>query len=292
MVYNNGFGVKIITQRDQDKLQRGSYNYVALYNNSEYSLHLTNDRSTEAMAEVYIEGEKVGTWLIPAKESITVDRPVDVQRKFTFFRETDSRAISAGVTPGEEINGLIKVIFYPKKSYVPVRAVRDSFTGRTTVPTREYTQQVAMTQMLNQSPQVPVISGSLPQVYSPRSPSTTLASPRSPSRLSSTVAPLPQTSSFVGQNRSVTSNYASGATVLGSQSYQTFGSARRFSDNEIDWANKTEIVIRLVVKPNTMTIATASRNSWTSPINREFVSIKDMLGQSVPPRIDNYMPLF
>lgn len=41
MVYQNGFGVKIITDNDQDKLRRGRYNYVALDNNTEYELMLT-----------------------------------------------------------------------------------------------------------------------------------------------------------------------------------------------------------------------------------------------------------
>ena len=107
MVYNNGFGVKIISDTDQDKLKRDSYNYVALNNNTEYKVQLLNDRSTDAMAEVYVDGDNVGTWLVPAKENITIDRPVNVARKFTFFKETDTRARSAGVVPGEVLTSII-----------------------------------------------------------------------------------------------------------------------------------------------------------------------------------------
>ena len=90
------------------------------------------------MAEVYIEGEHVGTWFIPRKDSITIDRPVSVARRFVFFRETDRRAISAGVTPGESLNGLVRVVFYPKKqqyiALTPTIATVRPSSPRLTVP--------------------------------------------------------------------------------------------------------------------------------------------------------------
>lgn len=114
MVHQNGFSVKIETLGDHEKIYRGGYNYVALENGSEYKLLLINDRGSDCMAEVEMEGKKIGKWFIPAQDHILIDRPADVPRKFTFFSETDKRAISAGVVVGGRNNGLIKVTFYPK----------------------------------------------------------------------------------------------------------------------------------------------------------------------------------
>lgn len=256
MVYNNGFGVKIITDTEQDKLQRGFDNYVALHSGSEYSLRLTNDRNTDAMAEIFIEGDKVGTWLIPAKDSIIIDRPINVARKFTFFKETNYRAISAGVIPGNEFNGVIKAIFYPKKEYGRVIAMSGPLS-----PSRRFQNNFSLS-----TASQPALTSFAPQ-------NTTL-SPRS-------LRP------FSEKTITSTSNYSSGATVLGSHSHQTFGEARRFSDDEIDWNNKTTIILRLIVKPNDVIISTASSSRYDN--DKDFISIKDMASRnSIPPRIDAY----
>jgi len=244
MVCSNGFCVKIITDTDQDKLRREGYNYVALYNNTEYKIQLINDRSTDAMADVYIEGENIGTWFIPAHEDIVIERPADTARRFTFFKETDTRAVGAGVTPGESLNGVIRVVFYPKKQYIAISP-------------RRISQPFLESTLLQ-----PSISP-LPTTVSLR-----------PETLSRTVS-LPQ--------------YQSGATVLGQQSYQTFGSMRRFSDNEIDWNNKTEIIIRLIVKPKKNEFIKMTEARSPGMYQQRFISIKSGTSQ-IPPRIDNYRP--
>lgn len=216
MVYVNSFSVKVIAP-NQDKLNRNGYNYVALNNGTEYKLNLINNRSTDAMAQVFLEGNDIGTWFIPANSNITIDRPSNIARKFTFFTETDYRAQQANVIVGDSSNGLIKVIFYPKKQYIstistfyPISPYRSSFV-----------------------------------------PSSLSIKPSSP--------------------RSLTNEYKSGATVLGSNSDQTFGKKERFRDDEIDWDNKTEIVIRLIVKQE--------RNKYIPVSNN-----------NIPPRIENYIP--
>ena len=278
MVYNNGFGVKIITDTDQDKLRRESYNYVALKNNTEYRVQLLNDRSTDAMAEVYIEGDSVGTWLIPSKESITIDRPANIARKFTFFKETDSRAIGAGVIPGKSLNGIIRVIFYPKKQYISI----SSSISKVVYP-RVNTPSVSSFQ--NSGVISPAVSSF--QNFDVRSPTQSIIS--SPQASTSSYSNI-MSSGMYPKSPPRSPSYQSGATVLGAQSSQTFGSTKRFTDNEIDWENKTEIIIRLIVKPtDNLVISTAeskSGNMW----ERQFISIKDNT-QSIPPRIDDYLPL-
>jgi hypothetical protein len=305
MVYSNGFGVKIITDTDQDKLKRDIYNYVALYNNTEYKLQLVNDRSTDAMADVFIEGESVGTWFIPAHNDITIDRPANVARRFTFFKETDSRAIGSGVTPGESINGLIRVIFYPKKQqYIAVTQPTSPLFVASGIPNIPHTKRYETLYGLQQSPiptlpstaqfqQQPITSPAFKQqqAVSPSIPTLTQSQSNilalQAQKEMMTTPSIQQTISPLSPR--VNNAYQSGATVLGRQSYQTFGMIRRFTDDEIDWSNKTEIVIRLIVKPeNNIFISTAetsSGNMW----NRQFVAIKDMT-QPIPPRIDNYLP--
>lgn len=301
MVYNNGFGVKIITDSDQDKLKRGDYNYVALQNNTEYKLQLVNDRSTDAIAEVFIEDKQVGTWFVPANEDIIIDRPANVARKFTFFRETDPRVINAGVALGESSNGLIRVVFYPKKQqYIVIRSspnvmLPSSPSGVTS--TGLVSPRITQQPLPSQSLQFPV----LPTLIAPLASTSTLPSSIAPQQLQSLTSTqqssmaLKETRSGSGFQLTPISSYSprstmyqSGATVLGRDSYQTFGTMKRFSNDEIDWSNKTEIIIRLVVKPNVYisTVQSSSPNQWS----REFVAIKTY-NQPIPPRID-YTPSF
>lgn len=208
MVYNNGFGVKILSSNGADKLSRDGDNYVALDNNSEYSLYLTNDKNTDCMAEVHIDGEYMGTWIIRRNSSITIDRPVNVARKFTFMKETDYRATRAGVIAGSNMNGLVRVKFIPKRNvelYSVPRSVRSASPMRS---------------------------------FSPMSSSSAMPSS------ARSAAPMRSFSPTLASSTS----YSSGATILGSSSSQEFTSTSRFADYEIDHSNITEIVLRLVVK--------------------------------------------
>lgn len=273
MVYNNGFSVKILTNNDQDKLKRNDYNYVALYNNTEYELQLINDRHTDAMAEVFIEGENIGTWFIPATDNIIINRPSNISKKFTFFRETDPRAIGAGTIPGESLNGLVRVVFYPKKRYMTITTVKN-------LPSYYENQNVYIEQTpfnLQKFPTIPKLSSS-PQISSQ---STTLP------QISSQSITLPQISSQssgiapISPRKSLT--YQSGTTVLGRKSHQTFDTMMRFSKDEIDWDNKTEISIRLIIKSDSGTFISTIESSSPHMIQKQFISIKRSTN---PPRID------
>ena len=227
MVHLNGFTVKIIPQRgDQDKIQKHGSNYVGLENNTEYRIFLGNDRNTEAMAEVHIEGENVGTFFISAHSNITIERPADSARKFLFVSERDYRASQAGVVAGEFSNGLVRVVFYPKKEQIyTVRPASPRLFGQSSIRTPSSPRMLEMSASRNQ--------------FSPRM-------------------------------SMKASSYSAGATILGDESYQTFGRKRRFSDEEIDWNNKTEITVRLVVKQEYVIskpyISIANRNNYQTRI--------------------------
>lgn len=134
MVMLNGFGVKIIGDVPFGKLSDDGENYVAIPNMTKYKICLINNNSTETMAEVYVEDENVGTWFINPNSSIEIERPANVNRNFTFVRERSSVARSAGVIPGNEVNGLIEVVFYPKKQKISY--VRASSPSKFTLQTR------------------------------------------------------------------------------------------------------------------------------------------------------------
>lgn len=197
MVHENNFAVKIITTADHDKLKRGPYNYVALSNGAEYKIKLINNTSGFAVAHVKLEGENIGKWYIPAYDDIIIERPANVNRKFTFFAEDDRRAKISGVIAGDDNNGLIEVTFYPEKKMYKIAAF---------------------------------------------------------SNKSMSVAPSARSSM----------NFKSGSTVLGDRSTQRFLDAN-VNPNNIDWNDPTEIIIRLVVL-------------------NDYISIKQ---SKIPPRIDD-----
>jgi hypothetical protein len=205
------YRVNIISDSKRE-FKRGGYRYVALCNGSTYALELINEPEAICEATVYIDGQDVGTWILNGRYSTIIERPSDVARQFTFFRETSSYARRTGAVVGDEMNGLIKVVFKPAKRerYAPIRA-----TGRESYSDRSYKQSV---------------SGMAESRTAPMS-----FAPKSTARMS-----------VSGANEQAKRS-VSGVTVLGDESDQRFRSARGMRDDEIDWSDITTINIRLVV---------------------------------------------
>ena len=123
MVHLNGFSVRVEAPNAKKVKGAQGSTYIAMPNKSEYSLKLTNERETECDVVVNIDGEFVGKWRINAGQTIEVERPTNVAKKFTFFEETSKEAKSAGVAIEKEENGLVDVVFYPRKfKYVKIKA--------------------------------------------------------------------------------------------------------------------------------------------------------------------------
>ena len=106
-MYLNNFSVRI----PQGKELAGGY--VELEHGAQYSLRLRNswgDRRCDARVE--IDGKHVGTWRIPAGESIVITRPVHDDGKFTFYRSGTNDAKDAGLddVPVDKL-GLVQVTF-------------------------------------------------------------------------------------------------------------------------------------------------------------------------------------
>lgn len=173
------------------KFIRDGHTYVALSNYSEYKIYISNEHYTRCDAEVHVDGETVGTWVIQPHSSVTIDRPANVAKKFTFVEETSDAARRTGAVVGSDLNGLVSVIFKPAK-------MEPVYTSLSTL----------------------------------RAPDETTSSLRKEGRSAS-----PSRKSF-----------ASGVTVLGDRSQQTFGTERALTNREIDWALTTEVSLRLVVE--------------------------------------------
>lgn len=113
-VYLNGFSVSI-KGNEAVYIQNGKHNYFSLPHMAEYSINLTNNRSTRCDAEVSIDGESVGIWRIEAHDNIILERPANTNRRFVFVDEKSSVAQGAGIEYNNN-NGLIKVVFSPERA--------------------------------------------------------------------------------------------------------------------------------------------------------------------------------
>lgn len=197
--------------------EQGAY-YVALPDRSEYSLQLNNYGNTIADATITIDGDVAGTWRVNPRNSITIERPAYIQKKFTFVDENGPEAQEAGVVRGNNQNGLITIEFRTKKEpYVlssPQRVLRDSSAY-----------------------------ASPPRYPSPRH----LTSMAGSSHLES--ASLRAAASMHSNPNSLrsASAYSSGATVLGDYSSQRFVDVEPIRPDQVDYQHSPTITFRLVV---------------------------------------------
>jgi hypothetical protein len=122
MVYLRGYSIQIIPKynfnRSSRNFVRDGADYTSLRHNTEYSLRLSNSNSTNCDAHVWIDGEKVGVWRLRPYQTATIERPANLNRKFTFVKENSYQAVQGNVQTGNFDNGLVKVVFKPEKKYV------------------------------------------------------------------------------------------------------------------------------------------------------------------------------
>ena len=132
------FEVQVVSAQ-AERFARDGYEYVSLPSGSTYSLRLINNGNTRCDAVVMIDSTKIGSWRIPAGDSVTIDRPSHTNRKFTFVSEGSSIARQTGSRPGVEANGLIKIVFKPEKEQIALRSPKltraaSSMSARSAAP--------------------------------------------------------------------------------------------------------------------------------------------------------------
>ena len=187
-------------------------NYFSLHHGDEYKIRLLNNKSVRADAHVYIDGERVGVWRLSPHKPISIERPSDSNKKFTFLKENTCDAHDGGIESGKEANGLVKVIFKPEKYHNCDCALFD------------YDENEVYKTMHNQS-------------YS----SLSAKSKRSMNFSNS----LDSYRGDISTNSTNSTNFSAGGTALGTHSFQQFGNTSQLYD--IDYANVTTLLARLVI---------------------------------------------
>lgn len=102
--------------------------YVEIDHGTQYTLVLKNDRDVDCDAEVKIDGKCIGEFRIEANKSIRLERPVNSDGKFTFYRSGSREAKKARLgNVSQRDLGLISVTFKPEikiEEVVPVPGTR------------------------------------------------------------------------------------------------------------------------------------------------------------------------
>lgn len=117
-IYSAGFVVNIIVNGQMQKVSKD--NLVSIPFNSEYKIRLQNKNSRRAVVKVFIDDENVSETglIIPANDSIELERPTDKQFKFKFVSLDSGQAADAGKSKnrnGEK--GVLRFEFRLEKQY-------------------------------------------------------------------------------------------------------------------------------------------------------------------------------
>lgn len=126
-MFARNYSVRIVDAGHPNNNFKEQDGYVRLRDGQQYALHLRNYSNRRSEATVSIDGKPVGTWILNAKESITLTRPVHDDGHFTFYR-TGSVGFAASElgNVSEDLLGLITITFTPERLFTErIRRVRD-----------------------------------------------------------------------------------------------------------------------------------------------------------------------
>lgn len=101
--------------------------HVELPHGQVYKLKLMNHtRDRRCDAQVMVDGKEVGCFRVSKGGWVEIERPVNDQGKFTFFKADSSEAEAAGAGKvDKDLRGLIQVVFKPEKKPV-TRSILDN----------------------------------------------------------------------------------------------------------------------------------------------------------------------
>jgi hypothetical protein len=218
-----------------DHFTDNGHTYYSLAHGSEYKVKMTNNTFQKVNALLKIDGVLMGKWRIDPFTSVIIERPVDNQRKFTFVDENSWEARDGNVVRGINENGLVEVTFFPE--------LKSSFYSDTFK--RSDTLEYRFNRYHNLHK----------EEYD-----NTLVD-RNPYKKEDS------SDNFI----SFTNSYSAGATVLGDDSWQSFGQASKIHE---DHARKVTKRLRLVI----------------SNRRKPFISIRsgsEIRDDPVPPRFGN-----
>lgn len=127
----NGYELNIVGSRNNfisSTKSITSEGFAVMSHNETYKIKLGNNNFSRCDAVVTIDGSQVGTWRLQPKSSITIERPADIDKNFTFFKVGTSEGNSAGLKLNDRDNGLVQVEFIPETIYKHSDFVLESAT--------------------------------------------------------------------------------------------------------------------------------------------------------------------
>lgn len=88
--------------------------YVSLKHGTQYAIKLTSFGS-RGNATIVIDGKEVGCFRVSDNHPSIIERPVNIDKKFTFYKLDSIEADKAGLNPKNEYLGMVQIIFLPEK---------------------------------------------------------------------------------------------------------------------------------------------------------------------------------
>jgi len=89
--------------------------YVEINHEQEYKLRLSNWTNSRADVKVEIDGTEVGVWRLDGWDTVEIERPANVQKKFTALLRDSTEGDQAGLSQVSRQNlGLIVATFMPE----------------------------------------------------------------------------------------------------------------------------------------------------------------------------------
>jgi len=110
-MYLNSFSVRVPEGTEKES------GYVELNHGKQYTLVLRNSRGVSCDAEVTIDGKPIGSFRIDANSSITLERPPNEDKRFTFYKADTGDAQESGQADiVADSYGLVQVAFKAEKA--------------------------------------------------------------------------------------------------------------------------------------------------------------------------------
>ena len=99
--------------------QKDLNGYVVMQHGQHYKVSMRNKTNKRCQASLTIDGKHIADYIINSYQTISIERPVDSIKKFTFYRTDVSYPTPAqtGIIAGKYQNGVIEVTFIPEKQF-------------------------------------------------------------------------------------------------------------------------------------------------------------------------------
>jgi len=138
----NNFSVRIFAQSESPndnteptRIPSETNQYVYLRHGEHYFIRIKNNFKVDAMAEISIDGDTVGKYLIPAKDKLDIEHPLNDTGKFTFYKSDSDESTAAGLDNADKRDlGLVSVTFIPFKEEVKKEDTVKIYKEYITVP--------------------------------------------------------------------------------------------------------------------------------------------------------------